>query len=97
MENIKGPDWDSIKEEYLKINGNVKLKEFAGKHGVKYSTLRSRKNRENWNSEINKNVVTKSATQENNVATGNKNKRKNKELIAEEVKEALENTELTDK
>ncbi|NEZ47942.1 hypothetical protein FDF74_12195 [Clostridium niameyense] len=97
MESIRGPEWNLIKEEYLKLNGKVKLKEFAEKHGVKYSTLRSRKNRENWDSEINKNVATKSATQQKSVATENKNKIKNREPIAEEVKEVLENTELTDK
>ncbi|NFC47366.1 terminase [Clostridium botulinum] len=97
MKNIRGPDWNLIKEEYLKLNGNVKLKELAEKYGVKYSTLRSRKNREDWDSEINKNVATKSATQQKNVATENKNKNNNKEPIAEEVKEVLENTELTDK
>lgn len=97
MVEIRGPDWDLIKEEYLRLNGKIKLKEFAEKHGVKYSTLRSRKNRENWDNEINKNVATKSATQQRNVATENKNKRKNKESIAGEVKEVLENTNLTDK
>lgn len=97
MVEIRGPDWDSIKEEYLKLDGKIKLREFAEKHGVKYSTLRSRKNRENWDSEINKNVATKSATQQKNVATENKNKRKNKEPIVGEVKEVLENTNLTDK
>ncbi|NFC27843.1 terminase [Clostridium botulinum] len=97
MENIRGPDWQLIKEEYLKLNGNVKLKEFAEEHGVKYSTLRSRKNRENWDCEINKNVATKSATQQKNVATETKNKNNNKESIAEEVKEVLGNTELTNK
>ncbi|WP_409068857.1 terminase small subunit [Clostridium caseinilyticum] len=97
MVDIRGPDWDLIKEEYLKLNGNVKLKEFAEEHGVKYSTLRSRKNRENWDSEINRNVATKSATQQQNVATESKNKNNNREPIAEEVKEVLENTELTDK
>lgn len=97
MVEIRGPDWDSIKEEYLKLDGKIKLKEFAEEHGVKYSTLRSRKNRENWDSEINKNVATKSATQQKNVATENKNKRKNKEPIVGEVKEVLGNTNLTDK
>lgn len=97
MVDIREPDWDLIKEEYLKLKGKVKLKEFAEKQGVKYSTLRSRKNRENWDSEINKNVATKSATQQKSAATENKNKIKNKEPIAEEVKEVLENTELTDK
>ncbi|CBZ04138.1 terminase small subunit [Clostridium botulinum] len=97
MENIRGPDWNLIKEEYLKLNGKVKLKEFAEKHGVKYSTLRSRKNRENWDNEINENVATKSATQRKSVATKNKNKNNKEEPIAEEVKEVLEDTKLTDK
>ncbi|MFV3013576.1 terminase small subunit [Clostridium botulinum] len=97
MVDIRGPDWNLIKEEYLKLNGNVKLKEFAEEHGVKYSTLRSRKNRENWDSEINENVATKSATQQKNVATENKNKNNKEEPIAEEVTEVMNNPELTDK
>ncbi|EPY6468972.1 terminase small subunit [Clostridium sporogenes] len=97
MENIRGPDWNLIKEEYLKLNGNVKLKEFAEKHGVKYSTLRSRKNRENWDSEINESVATKSATQQKNVATENKTKNNKEEPKLKEVKEVSRNTELTDK
>ena len=97
MVDIRGPDWEKIKEEYIKLNGNVKLKEFAEKHGVKYSTLRSRKNRENWDNDINKNVATKTATQQKNVATKNKNKNNDKEPVVQEVKEVLENTELTDK
>lgn len=97
MENIRGPDWDLIKEEYLKLNGNVKLKEFAEEHGVKYSTLRSRKNRENWDSEINKNVATKSATQQKNVATENKTKNNKAEPKLKEVNEVSKNTELIDK
>ncbi|KEI75893.1 terminase small subunit [Clostridium botulinum] len=97
MVDIRGPDWDLIKEEYLKLNGNVKLKEFAEKHGVKYSTLRSRKNRENWDSEINKNVATKSATQQKNVATENKTKNNKAEPKLKEVNEVSKNTELTDK
>ncbi|BDR73642.1 phage terminase small subunit [Clostridium tetani] len=97
MADIRGPDWNLIKEEYLKLNGKVKLKEFAEKHGVKYSTLRSRKNREKWDNEINKNVATKSATQQKNVATENKTKNNNRKPIAEEVKEVLKSIELTDK
>lgn len=97
MENIRGPDWNLIKEEYLKLNGKVKLKEFAEEHGVKYSTLRSRKNRENWDNEINENVATKSATQQKSVATESKNKNNNKEPKLKEVNEVSKNTELTDK
>lgn len=53
MAKARSPDWEKIKEDYIKLNGEVKLKEFAEKHGVKYSTLRSRKNREKWNEQIN--------------------------------------------
>ncbi|WP_096635833.1 terminase small subunit [Clostridium cochlearium] len=97
MAKTRSPDWENIKKQYIELNGDVKLKEFAKEHGVKYSTLRSRKNRENWDSEINKDVATKSATQQKTVATEKKNKIKNKEPIAKEVKEVLQNTELTDK
>lgn len=97
MAKTRSPDWENIKKEYIELNGDVKLKEFAEEHGIKYSTLRSRKNRENWDSEINKDVATKSATQQKSVATENKTKNNDKEPIAKEVKEALQNTELTDK
>ncbi|BDR66989.1 phage terminase small subunit [Clostridium tetani] len=97
MAKARSPDWKNIKKEYIKLNGDVKLKEFAKEHGVKYSTLRSRKNRENWDSEINKDVATKSATQQKNVATENKTKNNDRKPIAEEVKEVLDNIELTDK
>jgi len=97
MAKTRSPDWGKIKKEYIKLNGDVKLKEFAEKHGVKYSTLRSRKNREKWDNGIKKNVATKGATQQKNVATEDKIKKINKEPIAEEVKEVLGNTELTDK
>lgn len=53
MSDIRVEDCGLIKEEYIKLKGNVKLKEFAEKHGVKYSTLRSRKNRENLDNEDN--------------------------------------------
>lgn len=97
MTDIRGPDWALIKKEYLKFNGKVKLKKFAEEHGVKYSTLRSRKNRENWDNEVDKNVATNSVTQQKNVATKNKIKINNKKPIVEEVKELLDNAELTDK
>lgn len=96
MDGIRGPDWNKIKEDYIRLNGEVNLKEFAEKHGVKYSTLRSRKNREKWDNELKK-VATKNATIKKDVAsTGNKNKLKEK-LVDNEVKRVMENTELTDK
>lgn len=65
-------DWKKIKKEYIDSNGDVILKEFAQKHNVKYSTLRSRKNREKWDNNIKDNGATLNATQHkktNSVAT----------------------------
>ncbi|MCW6091348.1 terminase small subunit [Clostridium sporogenes] len=46
---------------------------------------------------MNKNVATKSATQQRNVATENKNKNNKAEPKLKEVKEVSKNAELTDK
>lgn len=89
MTKANSPDWKAIKEDYIKLNGNINLKEFAEKHGVKYSTLRSRKNREEWDKEIIK-VATKDATKKKNVAI-NKNKNVTQSI------EKLEEAELTEK
>lgn len=99
MAKARSPDWNLIKADYIKLNGEVKLKEFAEKHGVKYSTLRSRKNREKWDEEINT-VATKiknDATKLKDVAT---NKRTKKiEKVEKKIKavEKLERADLTEK
>lgn len=82
------PNWKEIKNDYIKHNGKVKLKELAKKHNVKYSTLRSRKNREKWDDEL-KTVATKTATQQKNVAT--------KKVDRKIVREVAENNNLNDK
>lgn len=73
------PNWDAIRKEYEA--GGVTLKELAEKHGVKDTTLRSRKNREKWD----ETQRAKNATQRKNVAT-----QKQAETI-------IENDELNDK
>lgn len=85
-------DWDLIKKDYISKQGDVVLKEFAENHGVKYSTLRSRKNREKWDEEITF-VATRNATNKKSVATVD-NKIKEKAL---KVVEKLEDAELTEK
>ena len=87
-------NWDEIKADYIKRKGDVKLKDFAKEHGVKYATLRSRKNRENWDKHI---VATKDATQQKSVATKKAKSRANKSKKAVEVVEGLEEAELTEK
>ncbi len=46
------PDWDVIRQEYLDNHDTIQLKDLAKKHGVKPATLRSRKNREDWDAEL---------------------------------------------
>ena len=76
-------NWEAIREEYE--NTEITMKDLAVKHGVKPGTLRSRKNRENWDR----------ATQQERVAT-QRNKVKN--VATQEVVKELEgNDQLTDK
>lgn len=48
----KSPDWAAIKQDYLENHDTIQLKELAEKYGVKPATLRSRKNREDWDAEL---------------------------------------------
>lgn len=64
-------NWLEIKKEYLRrtVDGEkVVLTQLAKKHGVKPTTLRSRKNRERWDDFLD-NVATTIETQRNTVAT----------------------------
>lgn len=64
-------NWLEIKKEYLRrtVDGEkVKLTELAERHGVKASTLRSRKNREKWDDFL-ENVATHLEETSNTVAT----------------------------
>lgn len=99
MAKVRSPDWNSIKTDYIKLNGEVKLKEFAEKHGVKYSTLRSRKNREKWDEEINivATKIKKDATKPKDVATEKKRNKIGKVEKKIEAVEKLEEADLTEK
>jgi len=35
MAKIRSLDWENTKKEYIELNGDVKLKEFAKEHEVK--------------------------------------------------------------
>lgn len=87
-------NWDEIKQNYIDHNGDVVLKDFAAEHGVRYSTLRSRKNRDKWDDQIN--VATRNATQQHR-ATRKQQKKKNKENIDRAVRHVMENPKLNDK
>lgn len=66
-------NWKAIRKEYETTD--ITLKALADKHGIKDSTLRSRKNRDKWQrnatKSVAKNATKKSATQRKNVATKN--------------------------
>lgn len=80
------PDWNKIEEEYKTTE--LSMKALAEKHGVKASTLRSRKNREGW-------------TKENETSQRNKTKNnttQRKSVATQKAIEQLEqNDQLTDK
>lgn len=93
MSNIRAPDEDIkflAEKDYM--NG-MKYKDIAAKHKVSLNTIKSWKQRYNWNRKsvhTNKKVCTQNNRKE-------LNKKDNKEPIVDEVKELLEDTELTDK
>lgn len=99
MSKTRSPDWESIKEDYVNSKNKVSLKDFAEKHNVKYSTLRSRKNREKWDKElkIDATSIRNVASKSKNVATEEKinQKKENKKII--KAVEELEDADLTDK
>lgn len=57
------PNWQEIRREWEATNAT--FKELADKHSIKDATIRSRKNREQWQ----RNATSSNATQRKNVAT----------------------------
>ncbi|KEH90605.1 terminase small subunit [Clostridium botulinum] len=92
MVDIRGPDQkEQAKQDYLK---GMKYKDLAEKYSVSLNTIKSWVKRYNWSEEKKQKGAHKS---NRGAPLNNKSKNNNKEPIAEEVKEVLENTELTDK
>lgn len=74
------PNWDEIQREWETTD--ITFKDLAEKHGVKDSTIRSRKNREKWQRNATDENATQRATKTKSVATEKddaKPKRKRKE------------------
>lgn len=81
-------NWEEIRRDYESTD--ITMKDLADKHGVKPSTLRSRKNREKWSDDkrnATNNVATRNATQRKVVAT---------KRIAAKTQEVLNDTDLED-
>lgn len=82
-------DWDKIREEFETTK--LSMKALADKHGVKPSTLRSRKNREKWTKEN----ETVQRNEKENVAT---QRNKKKSVATQKAIEQLNgNDDLTEK
>ena len=79
---------ESAEKDYM---SGMKYKDIADKHGVSINTVKSWKKRYNWNRKKGCTQNEKGCTQ-NNTGAGCE-----KEAVAEEVKEVMSNTDLTDK
>lgn len=93
MARVRSPARDEAFEIYKKHNGNIDLVEIAKILSLSPGTIRGWKAKDKWDSKLN------GTLQENKERFNKKVNKKSskKESIADEVKEVLENTELTDK
>lgn len=93
MARVRSPARDEAFEIYKKNNGNIDLVEIAKMLSLSPGTVRGWKAKDKWDSELN-------GTLQNDTERSNKKvnkKSKEREPIVEEVKDVLENTELTEK
>ncbi|EJT6665857.1 phage portal protein [Clostridium perfringens] len=97
MARARSPNRDKGFEIYKDHNANIKLIDIAKELNIKDSLIRKWKSQDNWDEKL-KGALPISKS---NVTNQNQNKtnikKDIKEPIAEEVKEVLENAELTDK
>ncbi|MDK0740553.1 terminase small subunit [Clostridium perfringens] len=97
MARERSPNRDKAFEIYINNNGDIKLIDIAKDLNIKDSQVRKWKSQDNWDEKlkgalpINKSNVTNQNENKTNI------KKDIKEPIVEEVKEVLENAELTDK
>jgi phage terminase small subunit len=94
MARQRSPARDEAKKLYLDSKGTIKLVDIAAKLDIKDSQIRKWKSQDNWDDELD--GKSKGALPKNNSNVTNQKVTK-KEPIADEVKEAMENEELTDK
>ena len=94
MARARSPVRDEAKKLYLESNGDMKLVEIAAKLNILDSQVRKWKSQDKWEQEL-KGTLPKSKRNVTNKKSNKKSEKK--EPIADEVKEVLENAELTDK
>lgn len=100
MAREKSPERIKAKEIYLSSKGNIVLKDIAEELGVTDVKIRKWKNLDKWDEELKGNVPLKENKKkvERSIkkSTNKENNKKDEEPIAE-VKEVMENEDLTDK
>lgn len=94
MARVRSPARDEAKKLYLESNGEMKLVDIAAKLNILDSQVRKWKSQDKWEQEL-KGALPKSKRNVTNKKVNRKSKKK--EPIAGEVKNVLENTELTEK
>lgn len=94
MARVRSPNRDKAKKIYFDAKGDIKLVDIASQLNIKDSQVRKWKSQDKWDEEL-KGTLPK---EKRNVTNKKSNKSTPiKEPIAEEVKEVVRNTTLTDK
>lgn len=96
MARGRSPNRDKAKQMYLDSKGEIKLVDIAATLNIKDSQVRKWKSQDKWDDEL-KGALPKKRSVTNKKNSETKIKKDIKEPVVEEVKEVLENTELTDK
>lgn len=91
MARQRSPNRDKAFEIYKDHNGNIDLVDIAEQLDIPAGTVRGWKNKDRWDEQI------FGAFQKNNTERSNKKKSATKKAIAKEVKQVMENPDLTDK
>lgn len=97
MARGRSPNRDKAKQMYLDSKGEIKLVDIAATLSIKDSQVRKWKSQDKWDDELKGALPINKSNVTNKNNNGTKIKKDIKEPVVEEVKEVLENTELTDK
>ena len=90
MPRARDPNRDKAFELYKKHKGNIDLVEIASQLNVSSGTVRGWKSKDSWDDKMN-------GTLQKNTERSEKKIDAKKEVVASEVEQVLENTDLTDK
>lgn len=97
MSRQRSPNRDKAFAIYKEHKGNIRLKDIAEQLGVSDIQIRKWKSTDKWEQQLKGTLPKKVPKTKGNVTNKKGTKKSSKEPIADEVKEVLENTELTDK